>query len=708
MNVNNQQVKAVISANENKQIRYLENPYLLYEDFRLDSLQFPVTLIDKALFMENRLLEKFPLPGKTRVTDPLDPRRIRALSVQVLEQAAEDGSTLLTGSQLVTRLDEQPVQPLCGPSIRNMAAIDAFLQAEVTRSVLDPEEDSYYFKLKRYEVIGEKIKKFVQKRIQRTIPVTMSESWLTLINKKYGEVKPERPQWHRERDEAARLEKAAALEVMALNRVSVLIGPAGTGKTTLIDTFCSQPFIQSGTILKLAPTGKARVKLGKDAQTLAQFLIRAKRYDPDTGRYQINPDAAPLKYDTVIVDEASMLTEDQLAALIDSLTGVERFIMLGDFRQLPPIGAGRPFADIIHYLRQEKKGIAELKVLFRHLSGTAIPAEEPDRLDIRLGRWFSDDKIKKQEDNIFKEIAGQPGKDWGNISFKEWYNVRQLEEVLVDITNQEIRRLLTETGRPLRNERADFDASLGASVYYENANWSGFNIASAAQLEAWQILSPGKTSGYGTKVLNQEIQRIFRGDTINRAIRPKYGSRKIPRPAGDDKFVFGDKLINVKNTRWDKPWQKIYNPDNMPEEKLMKYMANGEIGLHIGPYMEWNHESQRPLNIAFFFPARATLTISKKSDFREDGDLQMELAYAITVHKSQGSGFGTVIFILPNPCPILSRELFYTALTRQEDRVVILHQGAFSDYEKYTLGSYSETARRLTDLFAEPQLKLHQ
>ena len=95
----------------------------------------------------------------------------------------------------------------------------------------------------------------------------------------------------------------------------------------------------------------------------------------------------------------------------------------------------------------------------------------------------------------------------------------------------------------------------------------------------------------------------------------------------------------------------------------------------------------------------------KESDFKEDGDVQMELAYAITVHKSQGTGFRLVIFVLPNPCPVLSRELFYTALTRQEERIVILHQGKFSDYKKYTSGEYSEVGRRLTDLFSAPTLQ---
>ena len=64
-----------------------------------------------------------------------------------------------------------------------------------------------------------------------------------------------------------------------------------------------------------------------------------------------------------------------------------------------------------------------------------------------------------------------------------------------------------------------------------------------------------------------------------------------------------------------------------------------------------------------------TVTLRKKAN------AVLELAYALTVHKSQGSQFGTVILVLPNPCHLLSRELLYTALTRQKDRIVILHQG---------------------------------
>lgn len=706
MNVNNDQVNCVIESKEKDQIAYLKNPYLLYEETRLEIVQYPVATIDKAVFADAKILEKFPLPELTDINTALDQRRVRAVCIEMLEVVAATGDTLLTDKQLVTKLDEQPLQPLCNPSIRNLVAIEDFLKEEVVRYVLEEEQQVFYFKLKRLVVIKEKIKNFIQKRTKRDITPPINADWIALIDKEFGPIDPQKPKWFQERDQMAREEKAIALNVLSNSRVSVLIGPAGTGKTRLLNILCEQSFINNGSILRLAPTGKARVKMGKDAMTLAQFLIKTERYDPDTGLYYMNAVAKTEKYETVIVDEASMLTELQLAALLDSLTGVERFIFVGDYRQLPPIGAGRPFVDTIEFLTQEKKGIAELRILFRQLVQKNIPEQEIDRLDVRLGKWFSDDEIKKQEDDIFKEIAVHKTKEWDNIKFIEWDNVKHLEEILISVVNSEIQKLLSGIeGKTLRDERANFNASLGAD-YMEEYKWSKFEIKAATEIENWQILSPTRTAGYGTKVLNQKIQKTYHGSTKEKAIFPgKFQKRKMHRPIGEDGIVYGDKIINVKNKKLNKPWNKVYNPSELSEDKILKYMANGEIGIHVGKYGAWDFNSPRPLNITFSSQPGFAYTF-KESDFKEDGDIQMELAYSITVHKSQGSGFKVVLFVLPNPCPVLSRELFYTALTRQEDRIVVLHQGNFNDFRKFTKGEFSETGRRLTDLFSEPKLKL--
>ena len=95
----------------------------------------------------------------------------------------------------------------------------------------------------------------------------------------------------REQEERAREEKTAAEA-----RFSVLIGPAGTGKTTLISVLCSHPKIAEGDVLLLAPTGKARVRMEQAIKnkvklqgfTIAQFLSGCGRYDGETGHYHLS------------------------------------------------------------------------------------------------------------------------------------------------------------------------------------------------------------------------------------------------------------------------------------------------------------------------------------------------------------------------------------------------------------------------------------
>ena len=105
---------------------------------------------------------------------------------------------------------------------------------------------------------------------------------------------PEDPA-ERELEERARSEKAAALEQLFHSRLCVLIGPAGTGKTTLLRMLCSLPGLAEKGLLLLAPTGKARVRLEDQTgmrgaeQTLAQFLLRQQRYDGETGAYFPKP-----------------------------------------------------------------------------------------------------------------------------------------------------------------------------------------------------------------------------------------------------------------------------------------------------------------------------------------------------------------------------------------------------------------------------------
>ena len=125
-------------------------------------------------------------------------------------------------------------------------------------------------------------------------------------------------------------------------------------------------------ILFLAPTGKARVRLEQKTaatgMTVAQFLNRQGRYDGMRQQPLFDGDQIYAKERTVVIDECSMLTMDDLFAVLSSLDlgHVQRIILVGDPNQLPPIGVGRPFADLVAYLDElSEKGNSEGSALFR-------------------------------------------------------------------------------------------------------------------------------------------------------------------------------------------------------------------------------------------------------------------------------------------------------------------------------------------------------
>ena len=132
------------------------------------------------------------------------------------------------------------------------------------------------------------------------------------------------------------------------------------------------------------------------------------------------------------------------------------------------------------------------------------------------------------------------------------------------------------------------------------------------------------------------------------------------------------------------------------------YVANGDVGLVVGNYKTKKQKKLYPyLEVEFTSQQGYDYDFGVR-EFGEEGSSPLELAYALTVHKTQGSEFGITFVVLPNPCWLLSRELLYTALTRQQDRVVILHQGGVRELRRYASEKHSDIARRLTNLFAPP------
>jgi len=132
--------------------------------------------------------------------------------------------------------------------------------------------------------LAEPIRRSINKRVNGT-RLNVDANWRLLLDKHlevYGSGETD------EVEEKAREEKTSALKELAESRLSVLIGPAGTGKTTLLSVLCAHPHIAEGDVFLLAPAGKARVRMEQSTKylkltgyTIAQFLS-PHRYDAST------------------------------------------------------------------------------------------------------------------------------------------------------------------------------------------------------------------------------------------------------------------------------------------------------------------------------------------------------------------------------------------------------------------------------------------
>ena len=350
--------------------------------------------------------------------------------------------------------------------------------------------------------------------------------------------------------------------------VSIITGGPGTGKTRIIEGL-AQVLVNGfrKTIRICAPTGRAAKRIAEN-----QAL---KKFQPSTIhmlKAMIDSSAKDIEFDTLIVDESSMIDINLFNDLVKMLPLGSQLILIGDVDQLPPVGAGQPFLDLI---RSKKIVVSRLSKQFRQGSDSVIP---------KVAR-----AINKGELIEFSSDFSSSG-----FSFVE-VDKGQVVEKIIEVVD-------FFTGN--KNGSIDFDKT--------------------------QILSPMRRYSSGLINLNSIMQKKYNPD----------GEKVFSKMEGEKEIQFcaGDKVICTQND---------YDID----------VRNGDIGYVVNKVGK---------NIRVEFDGEMKLFHNNKIDY-------LDLAYAITVHKSQGSEYPNVVMpIVDDHRIMLTRKLIYTAITRGKQNVCLI------------------------------------
>ncbi len=380
-------------------------------------------------------------------------------------------------------------------------------------------------------------------------------------------------------------EQEEAIRAAATSGLLLITGGPGTGKTTILNGILTLLGQMQLKCLLAAPTGRAAKRLtevtGEEASTIHRLLEAG--IDPQTGRMFFAKDENnPLKADAVIVDEMSMVDVQLLYALLQAVPQGKRLILVGDADQLPPVGPGFPFSDM---LRSGSLPTVRLTEIFRQAQKSLIVM------------------------NAHQVNQGEMP-DLKNVSSDFFFMRRQNEQDLCSLI------------RDLCTTRLPKNMGIPADQI--------------------QVLSPTRKGGVGTVNLNRILQE---------ALNPPAPDKK-ERLFGDYLFREGDRVMQIRNN-YDIVWKKADG------SAIGTGIFNGDIG-----------------TILKIDTAAETLTIlfdDKETDYDFTQLNELEPAYAMTVHKSQGSEYRCVILTAWNGSPyLLSRSIFYTAITRARELLIVV------------------------------------
>lgn len=386
-------------------------------------------------------------------------------------------------------------------------------------------------------------------------------------------------------EEAQRRAVKIALEEGML----ILTGGPGTGKTTTLNGIISLMRDSGLDIALTAPTGRAAMRMtevtGVEASTIHRLL--EVEWDKHNKAKFARCERNPLECDAVIIDEISMVDVELFAALLLALPLGCRVIMVGDFDQLPPVGAGNILQDLILW---NKIKVVKLTEIFRQSLSSAIVTGAHSIVDGKVP-----DLSRHDSDFFFMPESTPSGA------------VKTVEDLAC-------RRLVDA-----------YDYSIMQDI---------------------QVLCASRIGETGTVNINKVIQQ---------RVNPRRKGVKEIRYNG---YILreGDKVMQVKNN-YDVFWTRITDAS----QGMGVY--NGDIGV-----LKSIDTASGIVNILFD---------DRLAEYTTDQCTDVELAYAVTVHKSQGSEFNAVIMpVISVPRPLCYRNLLYTAITRAKKLLILVGESS--------------------------------
>lgn len=628
----------------------IESPYTLSEQYVGDDPDDQITFsqIDHGMLPSPDL-------GEGPDLEPDDWQRLRALCVEQLQRSSQH--TFLSAERVLFGINYK------------LSFMPEWKRTQFTQRHLEVEKDDlaealtfrieagklYFYQKLTFEderLVEKTLRELSsQSDIRLKFPVTENH-WKNYLTKPDSVLAQEHP---------AEYEKAISQQVdVCINifrrPISILCGAAGTGKTTIVEAIIraiEKAHGPESSFQLLAPTGKAadrlRERTGKEACTIHAFLARRGwlnnnfTFRREGGQREDNTT-------TFIVDESSMIDLAMLATFFRAVNwnSVQRLVFVGDPNQLPPIGIGKTYADVLDWLRVElPEHIGELKTNIRQIynrltgKGTGIL----DLANIYLHRRLADEKsadLDAQEEDILTKIQ-EGGDVSGDLRVLFWDSPEALEKVLVRTM---IDDMVQDTGETIGLERPD---QLWDN-YYGIANGDGYP-------ERSQVISPYRGELYGIENLNKVLQQ-------------EKNAWMLRNKGSLGGITYRDKVIQTRNRTKSNPI-KAFNTKTRKTEDVQIY--NGEIGytkVHGFDHKKWTWSQFHLGQFQVVFSRKQHFWVSFFSDSQVEENL--ELAYAISVHKSQGSEFQRVYFVLPkHKRGLLSRELFYTGLTRAQSHCTL-------------------------------------